>query len=909
MTDPCDCCTGVAQQTPQLVENRSGLPAIAYRAGTHSQFLSTMLAAVGTVTAHGLRTRDPDDFSIAFFDSCAIVADVLTFYNERIANENYLRTATELRSISELARLIGYALRPGCAASAFLAFRLNDPPANADPSAPDKAQAALMTLSSALGVVIPAGTKVQSVPGPNQLPQIFETSGDLDARWVANALPPRRTRAYPPGSTGIDAIYLPEGAVPPKVGDRVLLSDKNTGAVSLRTVTATAPVPAAKVTRAVLEGGSPPATLVPPPPATIPAADGPFGDELVGKIVNQQSWDRDELATLIARRSWSVDAFEATVNAARQANPAGDALTCHAVGSGAALFGHNAPPWTSLPPIMRYQYTDTATQKTVDPAWEANWDGTTIGTYALSSWHQNTTIDLDTVYPSVVGGLTIVFIAGSTVITARVSGAQVVSRAAYGMTARVTNIALAEASGGDPGTLDPRTTAVFVQDAAIPLAPIPISAAISGTGVLLDRAALHLAKGGFVALTGERIDRVGRSSVEVAQIAKAILEDGFTRLTFERPLDGAYAGPSVLINANVIAATNGETVAEAAIGNGDAASAFQKFALPQVSAALPLTWTSAPVADGVDAAITVRVNGVEWKRAPYLYGSAPTDRVFALGTDIDGKTVVQFGDGAASGARLPSGSENVRAQYRRGLGAAGLVAAGQLSMLITRPPGVRDVTNPLDANGAADLETAAQSRVNAPFAVRTLDRIVTLDDYADFARASAAIAKARVDLAWRGAQRVIILTVAGPAGAPVVDPSPQHDDLLTALSGAAEADFPIALKSYRPRTFTVAAGLRVDPAYRTEDVYAAARSTLAGVFSFDRREFGQPVFKSEVIAAIQAVAGVISSNLTLFRYADDPAPSVQDRLDAQPAALSGSDAVGAELLTIERIPPVLAALA
>jgi predicted phage baseplate assembly protein len=294
---------------------------------------------------------------------------------------------------------------------------------------------------------------------------------------------------------------------------------------------------------------------------------------------------------------------------------------------------------------------------------------------------------------------------------------------------------------------------------------------------------------------------------------------------------------------------------------------------------------------------------------PYLYGSAPTDRVFALGTDIDGKTVVRFGDGATSGARLPSGSENVRAQYRRGLGAAGLVAAGQLSMLITRPPGVRDVTNPLDANGAADPETVAQSRVNAPIAVRTLGRIVTLDDYADFARASAAIAKARVDLAWRGAQRVIIVTVAGPAGAPVVDPSPQHDDLLAALSGAAEADFPIALKKYRPRTFTVAAGLRVDPAYRTEDVYASVGRRLAGVFSFDRREFGQPVFKSEVIAAIQAVAGVIASNLTLFRYADDPAPSVQDRLDAQPAALSGSDAVGAELLTIERVPSVLTVLA
>ena len=43
----------------------------------------------------------------------ACVADVLTFYQERIANEGFLRTATERRSVLELARAIGYELKPG----------------------------------------------------------------------------------------------------------------------------------------------------------------------------------------------------------------------------------------------------------------------------------------------------------------------------------------------------------------------------------------------------------------------------------------------------------------------------------------------------------------------------------------------------------------------------------------------------------------------------------------------------------------------------------------------------------------------------------------------------------------------------------------------------------------------------
>src|SRR5260370_37310367 len=58
-----------------------------------------------------LTTRDPSDPSIALLDAFAVVADVLTFYQERIANEGYLPTAIERRSIQELGNLIGYRLR------------------------------------------------------------------------------------------------------------------------------------------------------------------------------------------------------------------------------------------------------------------------------------------------------------------------------------------------------------------------------------------------------------------------------------------------------------------------------------------------------------------------------------------------------------------------------------------------------------------------------------------------------------------------------------------------------------------------------------------------------------------------------------------------------------------------------
>ena len=63
-----------------------------------------------------LGTRDSDDFTIALLDAWAVASDVLTFYNERLAQESYLRTARERISLQELGRLIGYRLRPGVAA-------------------------------------------------------------------------------------------------------------------------------------------------------------------------------------------------------------------------------------------------------------------------------------------------------------------------------------------------------------------------------------------------------------------------------------------------------------------------------------------------------------------------------------------------------------------------------------------------------------------------------------------------------------------------------------------------------------------------------------------------------------------------------------------------------------------------
>ena len=166
----CGCCTGTEIAVPVSEMNPPGQSAIVYRAGTYATFLETMLARLTAIP--GLTTRDPADPSIALLDGWATIADVLTFYQERIANEGYLPTAQQRRSVLELARLIGYRLRPGVSASVRLAF----------------------TVTNGFAGTIPAGTRAQSIPGTGESPQFFETSAAFEARDAWNALGPRLGR-------------------------------------------------------------------------------------------------------------------------------------------------------------------------------------------------------------------------------------------------------------------------------------------------------------------------------------------------------------------------------------------------------------------------------------------------------------------------------------------------------------------------------------------------------------------------------------------------------------------------------------------------------------------------------------------------------------------------------------------
>jgi predicted phage baseplate assembly protein len=291
-----------------------------------------------------------------------------------------------------------------------------------------------------------------------------------------------------------------------------------------------------------------------------------------------------------------------------------------------------------------------------------------------------------------------------------------------------------------------------------------------------------------------------------------------------------------------------------------------------------------------------------WHEVPTLYERGPQEHVYLSRTGDDGKTTIEFGDGV-TGARLPTGQDNVRVVYRKGIGTDGLVSAGQLTSLLTRPLGIKSAINPEAATGAQDRESLDDARSNAPLTVLTLDRTVSLQDYEDFSRAFAGVAKALATWTWDGQMRRVFITVAGPDGAEIKADSDTYRNLLAALQAAGDPFVSLRVKSYRPAFFRIAANVKVNPDYESDLVLAAVEQELRASFAFAVRAFGQPVMLSEVIAVIQNVAGVVAVDLNYLYRSDAGAATLETRLlAALPETLAGGAVAAAELLTLDPAP-------
>lgn len=1123
--DICGCCKGIQRLTPLKTANRPGLSALAYRVGTHAAFLETMKARLSSLyldlprdefdehgqqltdrvyPLRGLTTRASDDPAIALLDSWAVVGTVLTFYQEHIANEGYLRTATERRSILELARLVGYALRPGVSASVFLAYTIDD--------------------NAKEPVEVPLGAKSQSVPGPGELPQTFETSEALEARAAWNVLKPRMTKPQTRVSIQKGSQVLPgprvylKGISPNLKPNDPLLIDfgdgstrqlfrvlevKSNAALDRTLVTLDDWLSAKKLAHMdykaqVLAIGRRLQDIAERYSQTKDfrvSRTGDIAQQALGHLESLKEADAAKAAEVLTQltqllkvaeenpratrlQQWLgamvkelSDVAAASAAATESARPtaasmrpqlpsdpllsilpkltarpsvpprntlylqrvaerlfprkAGSAglqllstfrtdmattfsgalasakvtpdsrIKVYALRLKASLFGYNAPPrpvrldndrkiiitdeWKINNPLnqtepvaafraypasgfasLTVQFTDQScgditsyhwdfgdeTKSTVrSPAHKFEEARDYIVTLTVSgpagtsqaqsvirvvtesglmnvpqpsvaaalplvpTYHQPKVIFLDAEYDiSPQSWLVIVKPDGSEPLKIKPEEKSIThqSLVAYGLSGKATRLDLLATEWISNPAMEPfstvRGTTVYAGSEELELAEEPVTADIckgaaedDADWIELDGLYSDLKSGRWLVVSGERTDVKdvnnqpvpGVKANELVMLMEVIQdvarEDGrpyyytlkldeneqpmtsplaadrmHTWIRLAKKLEYCYKRDAVTIYGNVVKATHGETRKEV-LGSGDGSRALQSSALRQP----PLTYIAAPNPSGVESTLKVYVNEVQWPEVDALAGLQPTDRNFITRTNDDGQTTVIFGSGE-HGARLPTGLENVRAEYRNGIGKAGNVKAEQISLLMTRPLGVRSVINPQRASGGTNKESRDQARQNAPLAVMALDRLVSVQDYADFTRTFAGIGKATAIRLADGRREIVHVTIAGAEDVPIDPTSDLYLNLLLALRQYGDPYQPFQVDVRELLLLVISANVRILPDYVWDTVATQVRTRLLDTFSFEQRDLGQDVLLSEVISAIQAVPGVAHVDVDLL---------------------------------------------
>jgi|GEM_PF-2542664 len=323
--------------------------------------------------------------------------------------------------------------------------------------------------------------------------------------------------------------------------------------------------------------------------------------------------------------------------------------------------------------------------------------------------------------------------------------------------------------------------------------------------------------------------------------------------------------------ANLVAVSHGET-ASRVLGGGDATVPSLSLAVPTG----PVTSDLGP--DGTPVpSLVVRVDGLRWDEVPTLYGAGRTD-VYTTVLSADGGVTVRFGDGQ-SGRRPVTGRDNITATYRVGGGTAGEVPSGAITSLVGSIRGVQGVLGVGPTSGGADLDDESRARQLAPGRARTFGRAVSMGDLRDIALGYPGVSHAA---SWRGAGPPgcscagsgLHVAFLRRTGADARAPEPTEVASLAAyLDARRDTEVPLCVAGGTVTPVVVEGTVMTDPRRDQPVVVTAVDHALVardGPLGAWSRTMGQPLDRSDVIAVVHAVDGVVGlPTLTLSGVAGD----------------------------------------
>jgi hypothetical protein len=775
--------------------NPPGLPQVAYRAGDFAAFRRALLSPLPGEQQLVNWAPGPGDLGLQALEWWAYLADILTFYNERIANNDYLGTAVAQQGPSNaagLAALLGYLAPPAITATGVVA--------------------AIRGASGQDGpLVIPAGLQIASTPTANVPAQLFEVTagrtftGPSDAVIGLPADPALfrpGTGTEPAGGATQQAVLL-AGKVAVSPGDLLVLVNRGWDGSTADWAVTTAQSAASETdpggganTRLTLSSAGWHGLAAGPPASPPLAADYQL----------QRAPTTAPLWTMGA----GVGGQLATGTASPPPGPAPQTLTVPL-----------ATLVRSLSPGDNVLFTGSTGGAAPRPVQLlARLTGSTEQVTRLAA----------TAAPGAKAGTSPDVFISHTFLTVRTAGADsdvAALRSVLGTTA-LGGIVL-RYGFRDVGTLIPAPAATLAQLPAtvtippglpLPDGPVALQDA-NGTGLLVTAAA---------------------GAPGTATLTPA---DGGTGM-----LSPALAVPVRLL-ANLVPVSRGTTVAAETLGDGDPAAAGQAFTLQHS----PLIYLP-PAEPGGDpvSTLTVSVNKIPWGEAPTFSGQTSTAAVYLVSQLADGTVQVQFGDGV-NGARLPLGTGNVTATYRYG-SPAPPPPAGSLATVLQPQPNLGSVLNPVDITPGTQPETAGQTAAAAPATVVLLPGatsasppLISLGDSERLAATVAGVTRVRAYWTWDQ-------ELSCPAVTVYVGSDTDTAAAVTAVSALfpqPASRVPLRAAPARGIGLVVGCQLLGAPEASEDSVRAAATEALtgaSGLFSPGRLGIGQRLYRSQVEGAL-----------------------------------------------------------
>lgn len=272
-----------------------------------------------------------------------------------------------------------------------------------------------------------------------------------------------------------------------------------------------------------------------------------------------------------------------------------------------------------------------------------------------------------------------------------------------------------------------------------------------------------------------------------------------------------------------------------------------------------------------------------WQYTPELLSSGRFTRDFTIEMENDGTAYLRFGHRGVGWEPVVAGARFL-ATYRVGNGQTGNVGVEAITHIVTAIGSITGVRNPLPASGGRPAKRLEEARHNAPGAIHVLERCVTEDDYAIVARRHADVAQAIASRHWAGSRPVVAIHVQRRDNRPVDTAFAR--ELLAFVEPHRLVGQAVEIRPPHYVPLAVALRVTVQPGTSPNFIRQALESALGsqrqpdgtcGFFCADHFGFGQPVYRSRLVAAAMAVAGIARVDVEQFGRLDgeplvDPIP-------------------------------------